>query len=282
MKRLIFTILAVCSLSQLRAQPASVDTVMGWRQSLVAGMTLTQVAFTDWTQGGENALAYAALVEGKTIDNEPRSIWTTSYRFAFGQTRLAEQGLRKSDDMIDLMTVYTYKLDLYVNPYASATLKTQFAKGFTYPVPDSSTQVSAFFDPAYLTQSAGFGYQPNKVFRTRFGAGMREVITDHFNRYADDPATKEIEKTKVDGGLESVTNIDYQLDDNLLVTSQLELFDPFKHMDQVVVRSITTVTGKINKYMTALFSVQLINERQNSPKTQVKENIALGLSYTLF
>ena len=151
-----------------------------------------------------------------------------------------------------------------------------------YDATGVETEVSKFFDPAYLTQSAGLGYQPIKEFRTRLGAGLREVITDQFNQYADDPATVEVEKTSVDGGLESVSNVDLPIDDNVLFTTQLELFAPFKRLDEVVVRSTTAITGKVNKYITAIFALQLINEKRISPKTQVKESIAIGLSYTIF
>jgi hypothetical protein len=82
--------------------------------------------------------------------------------------------------------------------------------------------------------------------------------------------------------LESVTNAEFQLEDNLLLTSQLELFSPFKHVDQVIVRNNTTLIAKVSKYVTASFNLQLINETRISPKTQVKETIGIGLSYTLF
>ena len=45
---------------------------------------------------------------------------------------------------------------------------------------------------------------------------------------------------------------------------------------------VIVITGKVNKYVTAIFSLQLINERLITPRTQVKEIIALGLSYTIF
>ncbi len=254
----------------------------GWKHSLVAGLTLTQVAFTDWVQGGENALAYTLSVDGKSVNDELTSNWINAYKLAFGQTRLGNQGLRKTDDNIDLSSVFTYKLGTYVNPYVSASLKTQIAKGFAYGAGGIEVQLSQFFDPAYLTQSIGVGYQPIKEVKTRLGLAFREVITNQFNQYTDDPATVEIEKTTIDGGLESVTNIEWQLEENILLKEDLELFAPMKRLDEIVARSSTTITGKVNKYISAIFSLNLINEKRVSPKTQVKESISLGLSYTLF
>jgi hypothetical protein len=192
--------------------------------------------------------------------------------------RLGGQGLRKADDIIDVATVYTYKIWTLINPYASATVKTQFAHGYVYPNADSSVQVSAFFDPGYLTQSAGVGYQPIPEIKTRLGFALREIVTNKFNQYSNDPG----KKTSVDGGMESVTEIEWKLDDNILFTTKLEMFDAFKHFDEIVVRNNTSITGKVNKYVTAMFNIQLINEKRVTPRTQVKETIAIGLSYTLF
>jgi hypothetical protein len=250
----------------------------GWKHSLVAGLTLTQVAYTDWAQGGENALAYTLSADGKSVDDEEKSNWANTYKFAFGQVRLGGQGLRKADDIIDVAAVYTYKLGTLINPYASATVKTQFANGYMYPRSDSSVQVSAFFDPGYLTQSAGVGYQPIPEIKTRLGFALREIVTNKFNQYSNNPG----KKNSVDGGMESVTEVEWKMDDNILFTTKLEMFDAFKHFGEIVVRDNTSIIGKVNKYVTAILNVQLINEKRVTPRTQVKETIALGLSYTLF
>lgn len=284
MKKIFIVIISILPLYALSlAQTVQPVPEYGWKHGLVAGLTLTQVGFTDWAQGGENALAYTIFADGKSIDDEENSNWTNTYKFAFGQTRLSNQGLRKADDIIDLSTVFTYKLRTLINPYAAATVKTQFAKGYMYPKADSAVQVSAFFDPGYLTQSAGVGYQPIKEIKTRLGFALREIITNKFNQYSDNPETKDkIEKVSVDGGMESVTDVEWQLDDNILFTMKLEMFAPFKRFDEIVVRDNTSLVAKVNKYITAMFNVQLINEKRVTPRTQIKETIALGLSYTLF
>jgi hypothetical protein len=266
------------------AQQAPPDTakkpVSRWKKSLVAGLTLTQVSFKDWQQGGEDALAWTITLDGKLENDQAKTNWTTSYKFAYGQTKLGDQGIRKTDDKIDLETVLTYKLNAYINPYVAATLKTQFAKGFDYST-QPKTEVSKFFDPAYLTQSAGFGYQPAPQVKTRLGFALREVITSDLTRYSDNPATPQIEKSKTEGGMESVTNVDWKLAANLLLTAKLELFSAFNNFDEVIVRSDNTLAAKVSKYVNVNLNVQLINEKRVTPRTQVKETIAIGLSYAL-
>ncbi len=254
--------------------------VYGWTHSVIGTLTATQVAFTDWTQGGENALAWGLGLDGKSTLDQPHTNWVNSYKFGFGQTRLGDQGIRKTDDRIDLESMLTYKMSDHWNPYGAATLKTQFAPGYKYPSAGPEVQVSQFFDPAFLTQSAGVVYQPVAEFKTRFGVGLREVLSSKFG-YADDPETAtEIEHSSVNGGLESVSELTLKLDEQVAFSSKLELFSTFKHIDQVIMRSDNTLAAKVSKYITVLLNVQLLNERAVSPRTQIKETLAMGLSYT--
>lgn len=253
----------------------------GWTHGMVGGVTLTQVAYTDWAQGGENSLAWTLTLEGKSANDQQDLNWANSYKFGFGQTRLGSQGIRKTDDRIDLESVLTYKMGTYVNPYAAASFKSQFARGYKYDSGGGQTAVSEFFDPAYLTQSVGVGYQPIPEVKTRLGAALREIVTSTFTAYADDPATNTIEKTRVDGGLESVTEVEWKLAGNILLTSKLEMFSPFRTPGEIVVRSDNTIAAKVNQYISVNLNVQLINEKIISPRTQIKQALAIGLSYVL-
>ena len=277
MKILSLALSVALSLQALGQEPP----VASWKHGIVAGLTMTQVSYTDWAQGGENALSYATSLDGKSAWEDSAFHWTNDYKFAFGQSRLGTQSLRKTDDKIDLSSVLTYKLGQYVDPYAAVTMKTQFAKGFAYDAAGTSTEISAFFDPAFLTQSIGAGYLASKELKTRLGLALREVITNSFNQYADDPLTLTAEKVKVDGGLESVTNVEWLVMENIQLTSQLELFAAFRKLDEVIVRNNTSLSAKVNQYITVIFNVQVINEKQITPRTQIKETLALGLSYTL-
>jgi hypothetical protein len=282
MQRLVLGILLIIPFVAT-AQQDTVKVPPGpWSHNVVFGLTLTQVAFKDWTQGGENALSYTVSLDGKTQRIGMDTDWINSYKFAFGQTRLGIQGLRKTDDKIDLESVLSYKVGTYVNPYAAATLKTQFALGFKYdPATGARTAVSKFFDPAYLTQSVGFGYQPAPEIKTRFGAGLREVITSIYAHYADDPKTTIVEKTSVNGGFESVTNAEWKFAENMMLTAKLELFAAFNQLDEVILRSDNSLSAKVNKFVSVIVNVQFINDRRTTPRTQIKETIGLGLTYTL-
>ncbi|MFN0159082.1 MAG: DUF3078 domain-containing protein [Bacteroidota bacterium] len=264
-----------------KAAQVKADTSLGWHHNVVAGLNLTQVSFKDWAAGGENTLSYTLWLKGASIGDEEKTNWSNAYKLSFGQTRLGSQGLRKTDDEIYFESILLYKIGVHINPYAAFTARTQFAPGYVYADDGTRVQVSKFFDPGYLTQSIGASYKPTAEITTRLGAAVREIITSDYNGYSDDPETAEIEKVKVLGGLESVTEVDWAFAENMKFTSRLELFAPFKTIDEIIVRSDNAITAQVNKYITVVLSAQLINEREVTPRTQIKQTLAIGLSYAL-
>ncbi len=269
-------------LQQEAAKGIDTTKPMGWHMASVAGANLSQVAFRNWAQGGENTLAYALWGTGGAVRYGERTRWSNSLKLTFGEARVGAAELKKTDDEIYFESLLIYLLGTTINPYGSFTLRTQFAPGYAYfDAAPTRVQISQFFDPAYLTQSAGVAYTPFANLTTRLGVGVREVLTSRFPQYADDPTTVEIEKTRIQGGLESVTDFRWPFAENMIFTSRLEMFSPFKQLDRVIVRSDNTIAMKVNQYVTVNFNVQLINDANVTPRTQSKEALAVGLSYTL-
>ena len=250
-----------------------------WTHQLVGNLTANQVSQKDWAQGGENALSWGLSVEGRSVREQTLTQWATSYKLGFGQTKLGDQETRKTLDRINLESILTYKLDKHVNPYVGATLKTQFLKGYTYAAA-GRIAVTQFMDPAYLTQSFGAGFAPRPEIRTRFGLALREILTSEYNAYADDAATAKIEKTRVDGGLESVTSGEWQLAENILATSKLEIFAPFTALDETAVRSDNSLAVKLINYVNLNVNLELVDDATASDELQIRQAMALGLSYT--
>jgi hypothetical protein len=270
----------VVAQEQRPAPTQPIDT-SAWKHTIIISANVTQVSFTDWAQGGENALAYGLFLEAKSARMTDKIDWSNSYKFGYGQAKLGAQGIRKTDDNINLRSVLTYKMGTYINPFASATLITQFTKGFKYDATGAGVPVSNFFDPAYLTQALGVGYQPVPEAKTRLGAALREVLTKVYNEYSDNPATAEVEKTKVEGGIESVTEVGWTVMENVVLNANVQIFAPLKDFKHMTVRSDNTLSAKVNKYLSVNLNVQLINDPSVQARTQIKQTLALGFSYTL-
>ena len=273
--------LAVAVAAWGQGEVAEEEAPTGWEHHLVSGLTLTQISLSNWQQGGEEAVAWTTTLDGKSAFARPSLLWDTTYKLAFGQTKLGDQQLRKTDDRIDLESVLTLDKGLLVDPYVAGTFKTQFAEGYEYPEDANRVAVSSVFDPAYFTQSAGLGYRPIDEVRTRLGVALRETVTDEFNAYADDPDTPEIETTQTEGGIESVTDIEWQLRDNVRLSSKLEVFTAFADLADLIIRDDTTIAVKVTEWVSVKFNVLVVRDEQVVDKTQVKQTIAVGLNYDL-
>ena len=261
------------------AEGADTTTARGWAPALTTNLNLTQVSFKDWAPGGENSLSYALGLIGGAVHTAERTTWSNNLKMAFGQTRLGSQGLRKTDDEIYFESLLIYQLGSVINPYVSATVRTQFAPGYRYADDGSSTEVSRFFDPGYLTQSAGVAWQPSSIFTERIGVALREIVTSRHTGYSRDPDTGEEKTFRVVGGPESVTTLEWPFAENMKLSSRLELFAPFNKLDRVIVRNDNVITASVNRYINVSFNVQVINDVNVSPRTQIKQTLSLGFTY---
>ncbi len=167
-----------------------------------------------------------------------------------------------------------------MNPYIAATGKTQFIRGYEYSG-DAKIEVSNFMDPGYFTESIGVGYAPNDKIKSRLGAALKETITSDFpSPYADDPNTEKIEKTKVEIGAESTTDINFKLNEMILFTSKLELFSNLERVDEIDVNWDNLFSAKISKYISVSLNICLFYDKDINKKRQLKETLAVGLSYS--
>ena len=152
--------------------------------------------------------------------------WNNSVKLAYGKTKLGKDEAKKAADEIKLESVYTYKMNIHVNPYAAATALTQFTDGFDYNQTPKQ-KISASMDPGYFTQSVGVGIQVLEQVKTRLGDALKETVAKDFKEtYADG------EEMRVEYGAESVTDVSWKIAENILFTSKLELFSNLKAINQ--------------------------------------------------
>lgn len=285
MSRIGTLLTAVCTVFAAAAVTAAYadegeDTPMGWKKELVGAFNLTQASFDNWAQGGEATLGWQIGINGTFTHFAPRHEWANGTKLAFGMTKVGDEDARKSVDEIKFESVYTFKAGYFVDPYVAATAATQFSKGYEYTDSDK-TALSDFLDPGYFTQSAGIGRAYRDIFKTRLGAAIKETITDKFPvPYADDPETDEIEDTRTEIGAESVTDLNLKLSKSLLFTSKLELFSNLEATNEIDVNWDNLLTAKIEEYLSVNLNVRIFYDRNISTSRQIKEALAIGLTYS--
>ena len=278
----IFYILALIFLPITIIAEEADSTLNQWIPKGVAGINISQISLDNWTQGGDNAMTYTLTGNFGLDYNSEDWAFTNSLKISYGQTKIGDDAYKTNDNEFYLETVYSRKIGWEIDPYVSNTVRTTVAPGYTYS-DEGDTQIAAFFDPGYLSQSLGFAYNRSKIVKTRLGVGFQETFTDKFTKYSDDPETiDEIEDFKFETGIESVTDVEYGFMENMLFKSKLRLFTRFDHLDIWDVRWDNTLSAKINKFFVVNLNVIVIYEKSQSLETQIKEALQLGFTVSLF
>lgn len=281
MKKTILTIVLFTSIF-INAQSADTSK-SSWTPSLVTSLGINQIAFSNWVKGGENSIAWT-IIGDFHYDKICAADWSfkNSVKATYGRSKIGGGAYRTTDNDLYIENVASYNLGWAVSPFISNSIRTQLASGFDYKVTPEK-EIANFFDPGYITQTIGFTYDKHQNIITRLGLGFQEIITNKFNQYSDDPTTKsEVEKFKFETGIESVTDADIKLDENIVYKSKLRLFSQFKSLDVWDVRWDNIIAAKITKYISVNFGYLLVYEKAQSPRTQIKEGLQVGFVYTVF
>lgn len=254
----------------------------GWFPKGIAGLNLSQIALSNWSQGGDNSLTWTITGDfGLKYKNESITFDNT-LKTAYGRTKLGDQEFRTNDNDFYLVNLVSKNIDDWaVKPYFSNSIRTALTKGYDYKT-TPKTEIADFFDPGYINQSIGFIYDRYKYFTTRLGLGAQEIFTNVNTKYTDDPATPEIETFKFDMGLESVTNSEINVAQNLLLKSSLRLFSRFKRLSVWDVRWDNSLIAKVNDFINVNVTFLFVYQEDQSKQGQIKQTLQLGIVYTLF
>ena len=183
MKKIIITVALLLTTTVIAQQ----DTIIlhQWVPKVIAGLNLSQISLSNWTQGGEDAISWALLGNGSLYRRSEVWHFRNDMKLAYGRTKLGSSDYRTTDNELYIESVISRNIGWAIDPYFSNTVRTALTKGFNYEA-DPDTQIANFFDPGYLTQSLGFVYDKIPGFSTRLGAAVQEVITNKFTFYSDD------------------------------------------------------------------------------------------------
>lgn len=281
MKKIGILLIILFFVLNLTAQDKPDSTMNKWVPSIITGLNISQIAFSNWTQGGENSLAWTLTGNFNAGYKTKQWAFKNELKAAYGQTKLGGDDFKINDNELYMETVYEYNIGWPVDLFVSNILRTQITTGYDY-TDTSRIEISNFFDPGYLTQSVGFAYTENDNIQSRLGLAFQEVITNKYRQYSDDPDTpNEIESFKFETGIESVTDAQFKIDDNLLFKSKLRLFSAFDRMDTWDVRWDNLITAKVNNWLNVNLTYLLVYDKIQSPTTQMKQGLQLGITYTI-
>jgi hypothetical protein len=257
------------------------STLNKWEPSLVFSLNLSQVAFYNWNKGGKNSYAYELGVNWKMHYNSTRWVFENKFWAIIGHSRLENDEINITSNYLHNETVLLGTGFLF-HPYMSNLIRTALIDGYDYKK-SPNEQIVAFFDPGYISQSIGLAYENESVIKVRLGFAFEESFADKFaTKYTDVPTSAEVEKFKLETGIESMTDINYDVAQNIKYKGKLRLFSGFERLKIWDVAFNNYLIAKVNDWLNVNFSYVLIYKASESLKTQMKEGLQIGVSYSVF
>jgi hypothetical protein len=269
------------------------DTIKPWTLLGTAALNINQASFTNWSSGGQNSFGIGALVNIKADYKKKKQSWKNNLDLAYGFQFLgkgSDARFTKTDDKIEYTTSYGYAISKHWDVTLLANFRSQFTNGYNYP--NDSVAISKFMAPGYLVAGIGVNYVPAEYFTLyispsagRFTFVMDDTLSAH--------GAFGVEKGKNMKGefgpyLRAVFN--KEVFKNITLNTSLELFSNYLHKFGNVDVNWNVLLGlKVNKWLSTTINTQLIydddvmvkfSSGDEGPRTQFKEVIGVGLSYT--
>ncbi|MBZ0270187.1 DUF3078 domain-containing protein [bacterium] len=203
-----------------------------WKYGMVAGLNLSQSAFSDnWSGGDKGNINWVLNLDADAKRQvSPSLFWSNQLQLAYGQTSTQSpdgSGGKswstpdKTTDLVQFESVGRWTLGKLVDPYLAVRLDSQFSD-------DSSPIGQLRFNPVKLTETAGiahaFRQTEQEEIISRAGFGLRQSFARSFTDATGD-ATESFHTS--DGGLEFQTDAKLLLaQERVLYTGKLQVFLP--------------------------------------------------------
>lgn len=267
--------LAVSGSSALFAQATSGTWNLGW----VGTLNGSQATYRNWSQGGVNSVAATGGTRFTAKYSLDRYVFDHSTSLKYGRARLNGNESRKTDDEIHLRNQISRK---FGNPSYSligqVNFDTQFDDGYDK---NYVNVVSTFFAPAYVTETIGFAYAPDKTMQFNAGLSLKQTIvvdTLLTARYG----LKDDARFRNEGGVSFGYRITRPLATNVNYTGAFDTFTNLhRPLSSTVIKIDNNLVGKINSFLSANVQFAMIYDDNVIKEWQVKQVLSIGFSYTI-
>lgn len=312
---LTFIILASTVSAFNPADTAVADTIKSWKFTSLNMLTVNQIAFLNWSAGGESSLSTKFSTEYDLTYKKKRFTFDHSGKAAFGLVGYIDKRVEKTDDIFDLLWAVSHATTKNWHLTSLLTFKSQFANGYKYP--DDSTLISTFLAPGYINISTGFNFKPSDEFHI-YLSPLAGKVTIVMNQELANKGAFGVKKAVVDTagniihpgnnllselGIKIRTSVNTKLMKNINLRSTLNLYN--NYTDQIIsnrwnidVDWDTRIVFNINKlfssvlyfhmiydHNTLITEYEIINDekviKSQGPRLQLKESFGLSLSYKI-
>ncbi len=277
-----------------RAQDADTLTAAdGWRSDLVASLTGNQAAFSNWQEGGIDALAGTAALDGRFDRVVGGFLTKQKVRLALGVLQQDTLDVRKAVDVIRYEGRAEVDSQQLVRPAASVSVRTQFAPGYDYtPTPEEyptlpvtagrELKVSDAFAPLVLNQSLGVAVRPGGGLVARLGLGLKETVVA-IARLRPVYGNALDQTVRVEAGLDAELAFEREVMENVTYRTRLAAFQGFNQIATDAPDALfeNVLLLKVNDLLNVQLQADALYDADVSADVQLREVLSVGLSVGL-
>lgn len=285
MKRnsILFTLCCLFSVIVF-ADEVKKDSVKYWNIKNSIILNSEQATLSNWSAGGYSSFAFSSFYKGFYNYKKGNNQWDNSVELAYGMIWQDKTGngfkdpaneFQKSDDKIELNSIYSRKMYKSWNYSALVNVKSQFDEGFK-----DGKLVSAPISPITITSSIGWEYK-NKGFSAMlsFLAGKTTIVTDRRLMGNEIFGFTEPGQCAL-FSLGSYAKFFYQKDifKNVNLLVKLDFFyDYNKPILDTDINTEVFINIKVSKYLTAFINFQAIMDKDFNTTLQYKQRFGISV-----
>ena len=282
-----------------------------WTKKGNVGLNFSQVSFTNWAAGGQDALNWLGTFNYAINYAKDKYKWDNSFHAALGYSYFDfKLDPVKTDDKLEFTSLAGLKATEHLNYSLELAFRSQMAYGFKYEE-DSTNYISKFLAPAYLSLGLGAEWVPNEHFSVNFApiTGRLTIVNDErlaaegaYGVNALDPNDPDIhaktDKVRFEFGARLAAKMKYTIVKNVDYESKLELFSNYLyHPERIDTDWQNLFVMKVNSWLNCNFGTHLIYDydipfydpdpitgldvKDPNSKIQFKEILSVGVLFNL-
>jgi hypothetical protein len=281
MKKIVLACMVFFLIGSVNAQQTT-DTTY-WKKGGSYAINFTQVSFTNWAAGGQNAVAGVTKLKLFANYTKANASWENVLNMGYGLSKVQGLVLQKNDDLIDLQSKLGIKASEKWFYSGLFSLKSQFAPGYSDAT--NTVKISNLFSPAYLTLAFGMDYKPNDKFSLVLSplTGKMTIVND---KDLDGMFGVQAGKTtRMELGASLNTNYTQEIFKNVGFNTNLGLFTNYlDRPENIDVDWKLGLNMKVNSFLSAsintqlLFDADIVDPVDQKAKIQFKELLGIGFN----
>ncbi|WMN06307.1 DUF3078 domain-containing protein [Marivirga arenosa] len=275
-KAIIFLILvsATNAIAQTDSIAANTDTSY-WDKGGLININFSQVDLTNWNGGGKSSISIGGLSNFKANYEKGKNAWSNRLDLAYGLLRQGENEnpFIKTDDNIILTSRYSRQLKKRIFISGMVDFRTQFDEGLN----EENEVISRFLAPGFLLANIGLTYRYKEIFSASFSplSSKTTIVTDDSLSNAGAYGVEIGETTRFQGGINFSSSFQKDIWENVNLSTNLNMFADYEKLGNIDINWETALIFKINSFLSASYSTQLIYDDDIKSK-EIVINEALG------